>query len=229
MWLVDPKETRTFATLQREFKGDAVTAATLSPDRRRAAVVFESGRAALVSFGPDMTPHMRDFIKERTLFAGFVPGRNDRLVTTSDDGWIRQWDVVDDEVREIAGQRIPDVAVDWIAFSDDGKEMLAVGDNRAVYVIDQQTHRIVAEVEHARMSIGRRRGRCRCSPSRCKSKRRRYPARSTFRRPPSTWSARFRSAAAPGWSSRGRGRTIAPATPRTWSTAIAPSPFRDSR
>jgi hypothetical protein len=148
LWVVDPKESTPTARLQGEFHGDPALAATLSPDRRSAALVFESGRAALVSVGSDMKPSMRDFIKERTLFAAFIPGRNDHLVTASNDGWIRQWQVVNDEIKEIenASQRLPEVAIDWIAFSDDNAEMLAIGADRVVYVIDQHTHRVVAQV-----------------------------------------------------------------------------------
>jgi hypothetical protein len=90
---------------------------------------------------------MRDIIKERTLFAGFVPGRNDRLVTSGKDGWIRQWQVANDEIREIDSERarIPDVAIDWVGFSDDDTEMLAVGEDRVVYVIDRRSHQVMPE------------------------------------------------------------------------------------
>ena len=101
LWLLDLKEkfepgfhkvqmpTKTF---HNESDGDPALTAALSPDRRRAAVVFESGRTALVSVAPDNTASKTDFIKQGTVFAGFVPERSDRLITTSEDGWIRRWE-----------------------------------------------------------------------------------------------------------------------------------------
>jgi hypothetical protein len=158
LWLLDLKEkfepgfhkvqepTKTF---HHESDGDPALTATISPDRTRAAVVFETGRTGLVSVSPDNTASKRDFIKQGTVFAGFVAGRSDRLITTSDDGWIRQWDIANESIREIEPPlRLPNVAIDWIAFSDDDQDtMLAVGDNRKLYVIDQYKLRVLTTVE----------------------------------------------------------------------------------
>jgi hypothetical protein len=157
LWLVEPKErfepgpgkvqmpTKTF---HHESDGDPALTATLSPDRRRAAVVFESGRTALVSVAPDDTASKTDFITQGTVFAGFVAERSDRLITTSEDGWIRQWDIGNDDIREVAPPlEIRNVTIDWIAFPDDDKDtMLAVGDNRKLYVIDRHSLRVLTTV-----------------------------------------------------------------------------------
>jgi hypothetical protein len=151
LWLVDPKKSCLSGVIQfqREFHGDAAMSATLSPDRRSATVVFASGRAGLVSVEPNTQPHLRDFIKAHALFAGFYPGRNDQLVTTGDDGSIRHWQISGNEIKEIDSQRLPDVAIDWITFSDDGEQMLAVGDNRVLYVIDHRNGRVLTEMGKA--------------------------------------------------------------------------------
>jgi len=157
LWLVDPKErfepgpgkvqmpTKTF---HHESDGDPALTATFSPDRQRAAVVFESGRTALVAIAPDNEASKTDFIKQGTVFAGFVPERSDRLITTSEDGWIRQWDIVNDDIREVApALEIRNVTIDWIAFPDDDKDiMLAVGANRKLYVIDRHKLRVLTTV-----------------------------------------------------------------------------------
>jgi hypothetical protein len=147
LWLVDMKDPKPREmVLQREFHGDAALAARLSSDRRRAVVVFESGRAALVTLQADGRPSMRDIIKAGVLFAAFEPGSSDRLVTSGSDGTVRSWQITSAETRETSSQDIADTAIDWLSISDDGTRMLAVGADQYLYVIDRSTARVLASV-----------------------------------------------------------------------------------
>jgi hypothetical protein len=106
-------------------------------------LVFASGRAALLSITPNVKPQLHDFIKGQTLFASFYPGQSEHLVTAGDDGSIRHWQITGDHIKEIASQRVPETAIDWISLAEDGDEMLAVGSNRVLYVLDRRDGRIL--------------------------------------------------------------------------------------
>jgi hypothetical protein len=146
LWLVDPKEPKNRIKLQREFHGDAAITVALSSDERRALVVFESGRAAVLSIGTERTPKMKDVVKTSVLFAAFYPGRDDRFVTSGEDGVISHWQFTNDEIKQTNRQHIADTPIDWVSFSDDGTAMMAVGDNQYLYVIDRGTGRVLTSV-----------------------------------------------------------------------------------
>ena len=138
LWLVDKGQTGVLRpiVLQPEFHGDPAVSATLSPDGQNAAVVFESGRVAIIDAQQCIVERVkkehcfRDLSKENALFANFYPGEKDRVVTAGRDGVIRHWQISQNEVKETERQSLPGVAIDWVAFSNEsssGEESIAGG------------------------------------------------------------------------------------------------------
>ena len=123
LWLVDKGQTGVLRpiVLQPEFHGDPAVSATLSPDGQNAAVVFESGRVAIIDAQQCIVERVkkehcfRDLSKENALFANFYPGEKDRVVTAGRDGVIRHWQISQNEVKETERQSLPGVAIDWVA------------------------------------------------------------------------------------------------------------------
>lgn len=150
LWLVDTHSPKSAPmTLQREFFGDAAVSTALSPDRSQAVVVFESGRAAWVAMPQGGKPALTEIAKTEVLFAAFDPGRKNQVLTSGVDGFVRRFDIAEAKPVEIGSYRIADTAIDFIGFSDDRREMLAVGENRAMYVVDSGTGRVLRAIREA--------------------------------------------------------------------------------
>jgi len=144
---LDPAKT---IQLQREWHGDIAVAVNFSSSGRRAAVVFESGRAALISLGADGRPAMRDITKEHVLFAGFDPKDETTFVTAGDDGAVRLWKVSESAVSLTAEYSVRDAGIDWVTVSEDGRRLLLVGTNHTLYVLDRRTRETLLALNRSR-------------------------------------------------------------------------------
>lgn len=156
LWLVvpdkgnaPPKKRKKPITLQREFHGDPALSARLSSDSQKAVIIFESGRSAVLLFDPTQDKYiLAEMVLKNTLFAGFVPGDDSKVVTTGADGIIRTWQITGNTVREIQAIQVSTTSLDWITISDDNKYMLAAGENQALHVVDAEEGKVIANINY---------------------------------------------------------------------------------
>ena len=147
LWLTDVDDPdRQPLVLLPEFHGDAAVTMALSPDRRQALVVFESGRVGLIGWSDDAKPVLRDVVKKGALFAAFDPAGNNQVLTAGRDGVLRRFEMGVAGAVEIGEYKIADTAIDFVSFSDDSKELLAVGDNQTMYVVDHDSGHVLRAI-----------------------------------------------------------------------------------
>ncbi|MDM0001832.1 TIR domain-containing protein [Variovorax sp. J22P240] len=149
LWLVDvtvPSPRVEKIQLQREFHADAAVRAVLSADRQRAAVVFESGRAALVRAPVGDKAQLQDLTKQDALFAAFDPVDQEQLVVTGRDGILHRYDVGGAAPVKRADTKIAETAIDDISFSDDGTRLLAAGENGSMYVVERSSGNVLSTI-----------------------------------------------------------------------------------
>jgi hypothetical protein len=149
LWLVDL--TRPDATLQvlDEFHGDAAIFCQISGNGQRAALVFESGRAAVLGVHEDGKPHLTDIAASDILYAGFVGGRDDKLITSSQGGTVTTWDIAAGETREAAHLATLPCPIDSVGFDGELKFLAAVGGNQRIYILDSATHELLKTLDYA--------------------------------------------------------------------------------
>lgn len=150
VWLVDiekgPKATR---EIHREFHGDAVTSISISSSGKRATIVYESGKVNLLSFKNDEEPMLTEVPVKDALYAGFENGSDDTIVTAGMDGVVRLWDARTSQLNSLNAFSPQPSPVDWVAFSEDGEYVVAVGADQRIYIIDRETGATIDVVDHS--------------------------------------------------------------------------------
>lgn len=151
IWLVDIKSTDRNSTLMvlPEFSGDAAIFCNISANGMLAALVFESGRSALLSLDESGMPRLAEVASEGVLFAGFAAGRDDRLFTSGDGGAIVMWEIEEGSVRESLRMQPLPTAIDWVSVDEGSKRIAAVGADQKLYLLHQESGELLDTLDHA--------------------------------------------------------------------------------
>ena len=137
LWLVDPDDYNTYMELRSEWSRDAVVAMDISSDGACIAIVLESTKAQLLELALGTPPPIVTLAETGAMCARFLSP--DVLVVGSEDGRIRRFERVDGTWREsIESDALPS-QVEWVAQSDDGTLLAAVGTDRRIFVVDEAT------------------------------------------------------------------------------------------
>ena len=132
-----------------EFHGDVTLFTDISRSGRRAVLVFESGRAALLTLGEDGKPKLTDLAKSGALFAGFAAGSDDLAITAGQDGSIVLWDLEGEPIREAARMKPLPSPLDWVSLDDDGQRLAAVGANHKLYIVDRASGELLNTLDYS--------------------------------------------------------------------------------
>ena len=137
VWLVDLNNKRD-GTLKvlREFHGDVTLFTDISPNGNLALLLFESGRAALLTLDNHGEPQLTDFEQDNVLFVGFASGRNDLVITSSEDGRIVLWRLEGNTIGKAISMNPLPSAVDWVNLDENSQRLAAVGADQNLYVVD---------------------------------------------------------------------------------------------
>lgn len=153
VWLVDPLAAREDSRknqsleIRREWAGDALTFARTNKAGTRAVLVFESGNASVLGFDSDGTPREIRVPRDDILFAEFVSDKDERIVTSGEDGFVRFWRLESETWREEAAYRAGSREIDWVTFSPDGRRILAIGSDGSLAILDRENGARLARYE----------------------------------------------------------------------------------
>jgi hypothetical protein len=137
VWLVDPNGDETH-TLQREWHGDPLLWADVNASGNRISMVFESGRAGVISLEDlDGDQRIKDVVSKDTLYAGF-PTHEDQLFVAGENGLLQSWrfptgslPVRDKSYTSAEGD------IDWVSMSPNGV-LLTLGRENEVSLLDAE-------------------------------------------------------------------------------------------
>jgi len=148
VWLVDIDGDRD-STLQvrAEYAGAAALACDIAPDGTLAALIFESGAAALLALDDDGQPSLTPIDSEDIVFAGFTD-EGATLLTAGRDGVIAIWEIAAGTVRET--DRLPALPapVDWISIDENRKRFAAVGADQRIYILHRETGELIETLDY---------------------------------------------------------------------------------
>ena len=138
IWLVDLEEGyKSTKEVLSESYGDAAMSINMNSDSRLAAIVFESGRAAVLSLEGNGKPILNYIPGKEFSFGAFDRRDDNRLITGAKTGTIKLWSITATGIRETGRYEAKLPGLDWISISDSGNEMLAVGDTETLHVVDK--------------------------------------------------------------------------------------------
>jgi len=150
VWLIElngkPDNT---LTVLGEFHGDATLFTDISRSGRRALLVFESGRAALLTLGTEGKPRLADLAKNGALFAGFAADSDELAITAAQDGSIVLWSLEGETIREAARMKPLPSPVDWVSLDDEGQRLAAVGANHKLYIVDRTSGELLSTLDYS--------------------------------------------------------------------------------
>jgi hypothetical protein len=149
LWLVDLAQSDATLEVLFEFHGDAVLFCQISAKGRRAVLVFESGRGAILSIGEDGKPRLTDIASGEMRYAGFVGDQEDRVISSSQSGAVTTWDIDGDNIREASRLATLPCPIDSVGFDEDLKYVAAVGANQTIYVLDAVTGELLQPLNYA--------------------------------------------------------------------------------
>ncbi len=151
LWMVDPLAEEKH-TIQREWHGDPLVASQLSADGRHAGLVFESGRAGLLSVPEsDGPPVLTDLTTEGVLYAGFPGKAQEELMIAGEDGLLQSWTITNGGKPEL--QRTYENTsgtIDWVAVSTDGLTLLTNGVDYTVTLLDRNSGEVLDRMNFAK-------------------------------------------------------------------------------
>lgn len=148
LWLLDPADRNAGVQLRSEWSRDAVVALDLAPDGARLAVVLESTRAELVELDDLAKPRVTVLGQRGVLCARFLADHV--LALGGEDGHVRRLERGAEGWHEVVASEALPAPVDWVACSDDGTLLAAVGADRRIFVLDASTHVLRETLDYAR-------------------------------------------------------------------------------
>ena len=147
LWLVDPADRQAGLQLRSEWSRDAVVALDVAPDGSRLAIVLESTKAQLIELEAGAEPRVVALGERGVLCARFMSA--DVLVAAGEDGRVRRFERADGGWSESSGEAALPAQIEWVARSDDGELLAAVGTDRRIFVLDEHSGALRETLDYA--------------------------------------------------------------------------------
>ena len=147
LWLVDPDDYKAGVQLRSEWSRDAVVAVDISHDGTTLAIVLESTRAQLLELSLEKEAHVVTLAETGALCARFTAP--DVLVTAGEDGRVRRFERLAGTWTESTDNPSLPSQIEWVAQSDDGMLLAAVGTDRRIFVLDERTGALRDTLDYA--------------------------------------------------------------------------------